>query len=1544
MNTRMLKAILVGMLLIVGTGGDLFAGGALETNNVDERQQSRQHDIVDENGDVLLSFQSNLIGAFGALQVVIVNDGTDYAIIRVNESVYSDYKADGLYAEPFIPIFDGVDLTGSTSAEVSDFSELEDVKYRKGEMTLDENTMPYLDLVKIKDTASSSRYGKDIVLSEKSYGVQKGYEVLFLKKTPVAATFEYTYLAFSMTPEFFPGEKELFENGGPIPGESYREKAVNFLAAYLYKQGANEFTIGTEPNSVSLYNVYKTLVSEHIGIDVTLPLVIDDSITKYFPSFRRVVSSQFRYRSEERRNGDNEYLLPYLDYTENTFEKIYGIRENRNPYIAAYMLLLFANESEGGEEVSKPILSSIITDICDDDSYDFRQYRSITESEGEQLARNTLRYLTWGVEYSSFDGWDGVDTAVTGRKVFSVIEGAPWLEAGSDSDKRGNNYLPGEPYDLSDVESPDSPVEYPNGEIAYPRTFSGYSTENRVNIFGKYESGKTLELARIDIWTSTNIAWEEGLLNPAVWNVEYATDENDEETIAPGPRSISTVDRIRNGVIRRDPEDSRNTLITREGDFEIGVGYTFTRSQQIGGVCLVRGRVDNSDKFYESDDYTDETSNNKTLVDILIRRNNIWEKLPLTNAEGQYLYYEIAVDPNDKSFVKYPHLYGRTPGYSMWSSYFAGNEDNKNGHVSYTYFIFSKEAQANQLRDIEGLMIVDKTKHSFLNVAEMMVFPEDPLMYLSERGDSEEDVGDANSDIPVTVSAGNTDVSALLTHGNFAAPVSVTFPEYSNDTGIHKGVISINLPWRVPIKSVILWEPNAEVIETQELAVFFGNANLYSSEFFNTVNLTDTDEWRLLRNSLDTPFAGEGSKLLGNPLPYTSNGIDSPRTFNCKMQQQYNAKKWMNGLNEENPRISSEKTTQAITEDNTESYKHGYVSEIDLLRTLGNLTNVGIDSRDFTYDRGYFTSMTDIPEYNDNPVKPFLPGCYLASGKEVTPGENSPYHPDKSAGVDATGLLLGSIAMTDYYSGILNIFNEKIVENLDAYYAMDSQAPGLDTSHTPAYYTFDDNVKSYLEGSYRFTRSDIERSTILVPDISFIQKGDILVRYDVKGEAHIGIVAELDWGENRPGYGDDAKDYWNRVYVVSVRSGFRQVTLGTWGNASNTFGGFTTEPEAYQIRRLLVKDNNTCNAEKPSWELSDRMYPRSYTGYVDVGPNTTVIDKVPWSFEGLRSSLALAQELGTADETATENELHADDYEYSRAYQMAYPYEAGTLGTQRKYFRELPPTSFVNRDAEHSLFMTNSMVVTCLSGWREMDDATNGGRTISYHRGMDISTSGGSLGLSILAPEDGVFWFVEHDRKKQIKISDEIKLRIDEYLSEGVFGVITVLVTNPEHPEEGRIYLFAHQNRGVVTDEFPASYDGAAPFSDGSDGSLGMESGVKVKAGDWVGVVGREGLGTGPHIHMEVYEYFEDLDITRLKRDDGVTNFEPKPNHRWQRVDPGTVFPKEWLTMQPDADETQEILDNVEDDSDFARPLFSNEGRRRSFLQEWTRFSVSRWR
>ena len=53
---------------------------------------------------------------------------------------------------------------------------------------------------------------------------------------------------------------------------------------------------------------------------------------------------------------------------------------------------------------------------------------------------------------------------------------------------------------------------------------------------------------------------------------------------------------------------------------------------------------------------------------------------------------------------------------------------------------------------------------------------------------------------------------------------------------------------------------------------------------------------------------------------------------------------------------------------------------------------------------------------------------------------------------------------------------------------------------------------------------------------------------------------------------------------------------------------------------------------------------------------------------------------------------------------------------------------------------------------------------------------------------------------------------------------------------------------------------------------------IRVEVGDWIGRIGDRGTGSGPHVHLEVYEYFRDSAVRR------------EGKGGWQRVDPITVF------------------------------------------------------
>ena len=390
----------------------------------------------------------------------------------------------------------------------------------------------------------------------------------------------------------------------------------------------------------------------------------------------------------------------------------------------------------------------------------------------------------------------------------------------------------------------------------------------------------------------------------------------------------------------------------------------------------------------------------------------------------------------------------------------------------------------------------------------------------------------------------------------------------------------------------------------------------------------------------------------------------------------------------------------------------------------------------------------------------------------------------------------------------------------------------------------------------------------------------------------------------------------SQVYVVSVRRGFQQVALGTWGNGGNTFGGFADSPEEYQIRRMSVYTGDETPApagEKASWEVIERLTPRQVVAYPSA-------DKVP-------RNLNMGLLYGNTDTVTSIAEMA----------QMI-----PTAG--KRFYKEIPPTWYISRDAVHPIFSVDeanslvSMTITNLTGWRYFDDYLSSNRSaVTYHRGLDVIPANGASG-EILAPEDGKFWFVYNSSLSQIRLPNGDVLgslysepgdSYQETYRDGVYGVITVLATDPERianndPEDrGRVYLFCHQGPTTVSDEgntagelrqymenlFLTKYPlETLPFITKEDTAETIkELAMKVNAGEWIGQMSNRGAskkaGQEIHVHLEVYEWFPAEKIERNAKD--------KPEAEageWQRVNPRTPFPAAWISEAPDADYTQDLM------------------------------------
>lgn len=305
-----------------------------------------------------------------------------------------------------------------------------------------------------------------------------------------------------------------------------------------------------------------------------------------------------------------------------------------------------------------------------------------------------------------------------------------------------------------------------------------------------------------------------------------------------------------------------------------------------------------------------------------------------------------------------------------------------------------------------------------------------------------------------------------------------------------------------------------------------------NSVFGNDDSKNFTFESLYDNGSVTTPFKNG----YGNPIPYVQIGIDTPKTFNYKMLKQNEARLWM----------LKEHPDDQYVKDNFPNEVNGI-----LTTTLANdKTKIG----DIRYQNGYLNEF--VANTDDNSIEPFLPGLTTFTSKGYDISYNGATHPNKTAGVDSLGLLMGSLSMAEVNGTFLNVFNTEVSDKLDEY-----------NRSEPKYHITNSN--NILNKPYRFSKSDIERSTILLPDLSMARPGDILVNFS-KSEPHIGIIVLADFQGLTEA--SSAEEYMERITVVSTKSGYQMANVGVWLNPGNVLSGFTApgDEKSYHLRRLVT--------------------------------------------------------------------------------------------------------------------------------------------------------------------------------------------------------------------------------------------------------------------------------------------------------------------------------------------------------------------------------------
>lgn len=332
---------------------------------------------------------------------------------------------------------------------------------------------------------------------------------------------------------------------------------------------------------------------------------------------------------------------------------------------------------------------------------------------------------------------------------------------------------------------------------------------------------------------------------------------------------------------------------------------------------------------------------------------------------------------------------------------------------------------------------------------------------------------------------------------------------------------------------------------------------------------------------LSSPFPGGK----GNPIPYANGGIDSPRTFAYKMGEQLKVREWVR-LNA--PVADGSGSSVSSTAARGGGPGDEYVDERRLLQRLGRRTSMrggGWTYREYQPRPwptagdgalGFYESTSDV-------MKPFLPGTGPLGASRFDADEGrGPYESDKTAGADCMGLLTGSIAMTSFFDAVLGVMDGEPGGQLDRFYSMQPGGQGLDASGFPSFYVDPWPEAGCAAGGYRLDRDDLERSSVLLADISAVRLGDLLVRDDDKEGVQVGIIVGFLPG-TRPDPGQDAWQFMSRVIVLSTDRVQGHAFLSPWAG-----GYFTAKPKEFQVRRLLklTGSRDVAYGNDP-WELVD---------------------------------------------------------------------------------------------------------------------------------------------------------------------------------------------------------------------------------------------------------------------------------------------------------------------------------------------------------------------
>ncbi len=386
------------------------------------------------------------------------------------------------------------------------------------------------------------------------------------------------------------------------------------------------------------------------------------------------------------------------------------------------------------------------------------------------------------------------------------------------------------------------------------------------------------------------------------------------------------------------------------------------------------------------------------------------------------------------------------------------------------------------------------------------------------------------------------DYRALLPHeGTELAKVALRYFTWGVEYTLPANPAIVN-----EVKQINIFSVNKTILDTWLKKNSATNITNYNPSELKPLPVQNGDLEREKLNGLGSLvelLSNGANAIMGNPLPYQKDGIDSPRTFNYKMIEQYKARvafhdEFKKANRQEN--LSIPESTRAY-----KASENGVIS--------GNKD----DARNSQNTFHFFTNKESVN------------GAYSHNGKV--------FKPFIETGVDASGFLVGAIAQTsfkDFAAFQGNAFRAKFLDTYFSFNKSTPPQPGLDSEGYPFLIRTDGlrDIPADISTGYNLTKEDIEHSSILV-NMGLAQVGDIVIKFNAKNKPmHIGVIVFAPLDERTA----------ETIKVVHVSPLYRQVRLDALSKI------LTDEGDACHIRRLLIKKPWNERVDGGTWDVMDK--------------------------------------------------------------------------------------------------------------------------------------------------------------------------------------------------------------------------------------------------------------------------------------------------------------------------------------------------------------------